>query len=371
MSSFKDALRVKINKSIPNDFGADNFDEYRFGKYVPQVSHISSLQKVKNIVKKIIGYKSNPNYDIANLPLIKEYGDRLQYFYDRVDSESKALIVELIAYKILGFRKVKLSINTPAYWSYFEEIKKLITPNDTLDPHYKNFILKRFNLKPIGFNIDFYFTESGVVTHFLAEQYAYKKNNEIVVGVEKGDVVFDLGGCWGDTALYFADLTGVTGKVYTFEFIPENIKILNLNTNLNPDLKNQVVVVDHPASDVSDQVIYYLDNGPASKISTQPFDNHTGTTITVSIDDFVSRNNIPKVDFIKMDIEGAEPLALKGAINTIKKFKPKLAISIYHGMNDFVNIPAWLMELDSDYVFYVGHYKIFDQETVLFAKPRK
>ena len=71
-----------------------------------------------------------------------------------------------------------------------------------------------------------------------------------------------------------------------------------------------------------------------------------------------------------MDIEGAEPLALEGAIETIKRFRPKLAIAIYHSMNDFVAIPNWILNLDLDYEIFIGHYTIHAEETVCFAKPR-
>ena len=85
-------------------------------------------------------------------------------------------------------------------------------------------------------------------------------------------------------------------------------------------------------------------------------------------DDFVKDNNIPRVDFIKMDIEGAEPFALNGAVETIKRFKPKLAIAIYHSMDDFVNIPEWITGLNLGYKLYLGHYTIHSEETILFAK---
>lgn len=49
--------------------------------------------------------------------------------------------------------------------------------------------------------------------------------------------------------------------------------------------------------------------------------------------------------------------------------RPKLAIAIYHSIEDFVNIPKWLMGLDLNYWFYLGHYTIHAEETVLFAVP--
>jgi FkbM family methyltransferase len=190
------------------------------------------------------------------------------------------------------------------------------------------------------------------------------------VSVLNNDVVLDVGGCWGDTALYFANRVGEFGKVYSFEFIPNNIKIWEINTNLNPILKKRIKLVSNPVLNISNQEIFYLDNGPGSLLSEKIFDGFTGTTKTISLDDFVTNNNIEKVDFIKMDIEGAEPLALEGAINTIKKFKPKLAIAIYHSMEDFVNIPEWILNLNCGYELFLGHYTIHSEETVIFAKVK-
>ena len=265
-------------------------------------------------------------------------------------------------------KKVKLPLNDGTYWEYFQKVKSLMNNNDVIDPKFMHFILKRFNLNPIGYDIDFYFTETGVVTDFMIEQYAYKHINEPTIQAMSGDVVLDVGGCWGDTALYFAHKVGDTGKVYSFEFIPNNLKIFKLNTSLNSGLEKRITLAEYPVSEISGQMIYYLDNGPGSSISDKPFDKQTGSITTISIDDFVTINNITKLDFIKMDIEGAEPLALKGAINTIKKFKPKLAIAIYHSLDDLVNIPKWLNNTDLGYEFYIGHYKIHQEETILFAK---
>ena len=68
-----------------------------------------------------------------------------------------------------------------------------------------------------------------------------------------------------------------------------------------------------------------------------------------------------------MDIEGAELLALNGAIETIKKFKPKLAIAIYHSMSDFISIPKWIDDLNLGYKLYLDHYTIHTEETILYA----
>ena len=111
-------------------------------------------------------------------------------------------------------------------------------------------------------------------------------------------------------------------------------------------------------------------HGPASFVSASKTKYLNEKTYTISIDNLVKERNIPKIDFIKMDIEGAELNALKGAIKTIQEFRPKLAIAIYHQVKDFDNIVNFISNLNLEYKFYLGHYTIYAQETILFATPK-
>ena len=70
---------------------------------------------------------------------------------------------------------------------------------------------------------------------------------------------------------------------------------------------------------------------------------------------------------IKMDIEGSELRAIEGAKNTIRHYKPKLAIFVYHKPEDIFEIPLKILELDSGYKLYLRHYSYVDTETVLYA----
>ena len=85
------------------------------------------------------------------------------------------------------------------------------------------------------------------------------------------------------------------------------------------------------------------------------------------IDEIIPTNE--KVTFIKMDIEGAELEALKGASNTIMRCKPKLAICIYHKPEDMYRIPEYIKELNDNYRFYIRHHANTPSETVLYALP--
>ena len=73
-----------------------------------------------------------------------------------------------------------------------------------------------------------------------------------------------------------------------------------------------------------------------------------------------------------MDIEGAELSTLQGGIETIKKCRPQLAISIYHQEGkDLITIPLYLKENLENYKFRLGHYSETSSETVLYAIPNE
>jgi FkbM family methyltransferase len=74
-----------------------------------------------------------------------------------------------------------------------------------------------------------------------------------------------------------------------------------------------------------------------------------------------------RVTFIKMDIEGAEMEALKGAERIIREQKPKLAICVYHKPEDIWQIPRRILDFCPEYTFYLRHYSIFTTETVLYG----
>jgi hypothetical protein len=88
---------------------------------------------------------------------------------------------------------------------------------------------------------------------------------------------------------------------------------------------------------------------------------------TTTIDSIVAANNVPRIDFIKMDIEGSELGALNGAEAAIRRWRPKLAISLYHRPEDFFSIPLWIDGLALGYKLYLDHYTIHSEETVLYA----
>lgn len=85
----------------------------------------------------------------------------------------------------------------------------------------------------------------------------------------------------------------------------------------------------------------------------------------VSIDEILKGN---KATFIKMDVEGSELESLIGAKETITQYSPRLAVSIYHKLEDIFDIPLYILQQNNDYRFKIRHYSSGICETVLYAE---
>jgi hypothetical protein len=73
--------------------------------------------------------------------------------------------------------------------------------------------------------------------------------------------------------------------------------------------------------------------------------------------------------FIKMDIEGAEPEALSGASQLIKRYRPILAVCVYHKQNHLWRVPLLIQSLSSDYEFFLRSHEVEGWESVCYAVP--
>lgn len=308
---------------------------------------------------------------ISERNAISKHIEGLSQLFNLLNDEySKFLLLQVLAFRILGNQKVQLPLNDSKYWEQRKQIRTLISSPDTSVTSYGQVKLQIYNLNRIGTPVQMYNAAPGIHHIFVTKQYEYH-NSSTRIKVQADDIVIDCGGCWGDTALYFANEVGQYGKVYTVEFIPSNLNILYRNLDLNPELKKRVTVVPNPIWNESDRSAYYIDRGGASLVSMESFGNSEQKVQTLSIDDLVMKYGLARVDFIKMDVEGAEMNALKGAVQTISKFRPILAISIYHQISDFQDVPNFITQLCEDYIYTLNHSTILTFETILFAVPKE
>ncbi|MDM5284692.1 FkbM family methyltransferase [Peribacillus frigoritolerans] len=341
--SFLDRLVDEIVISLANNY-YDNVDYVGMDAESPDIFNINLKISVNDILNHL---------------------DGISFLFQQLkDEKSKDLLLKIMAYRILGHHKVKLPLNNTDYWKERKFIDSLKCTSDNIKVNFRNWIFYLFDLTKIGFDLKLYSNTVGVQTNFVQKQYSHPE-----VKVEKGDYVIDAGGCYGDTALFFAHEVGMDGKVFSFEFIESNLSIFEKNININKNLSKRISIIKNPVWETSGIDLYLADMGPASIVSYHPFSSMKVKTI--SIDDFVFENKVPKIDFIKMDIEGAELNALKGAKTTILRHQPKLAICLYHNAGDFSQIFEYIMKLGINYKFYLGHFTIWEGETVLFAQPLK
>lgn len=188
--------------------------------------------------------------------------------------------------------------------------------------------------------------------------------------VQPGDVIIDAGGFIADTAVLFHDKTSGQCEVHSFEILQENIDLFVANADMNGIsdrvVLNKLALADTTGGSVGVKV-GALQGGTA--VSATPAGEELVQTIR--LDDYVSRMRLNRVDLIKMDIEGAEMPALRGAIDTIRHFRPKLALCLYHKPDDVLTIPSFIESTGVDYDFRFKWVHLMEGwEAVLLASPR-
>jgi Methyltransferase FkbM domain len=87
-----------------------------------------------------------------------------------------------------------------------------------------------------------------------------------------------------------------------------------------------------------------------------------------SIDALVNSKKLPKMQYIKLDVEGAELESLRGARESIRRFRPKLAVSLYHKPNDLFELILYVASNFPFYKCHIDHYTIHMEETVLYCQ---
>lgn len=281
------------------------------------------------------------------------------------DPESKRLLLDLCAFRVFGGRHYRLRRNDPFFWQCVHSVEKDLVVERGVS-RVGNFELDLYRIEGTTGPIELEAHATNVLNTFLVEEYRLEQNG-IVVEAGRGDIVIDGGGCWGDTALYFADRIG-TGKVFVFEFEERNLEVLRRNLARNPRLADRIEIIERALWSTTGETLKFADGGPGTRVGEAGA--ATGEVESLSIDEWASAAKVPRVDFIKMDIEGAEVPALEGARRTIRACSPKLAISTYHSIAELLSIPRFLQEL-GDYDVHLAHATIHAEETIAFGAPAR
>jgi FkbM family methyltransferase len=366
MNEFEKFLLVLFEcviENTKNKFSDNNYKYYCTGNLKYKIDDLRMLERC-------------PHAEILNI--LKEKHNELieqieykSFLYNILKNEKSKYLLKLLAsYQILGHIRIRF----PYYNQEHFQIKKQIIKECSKTTAGNASILAAiqafyalptgfFDLTTVGFSLNLYTTLETVYSiHQKRMQYCY--NDGIThIAVEHGDIVLDCGACFGDTALIFSEKAGSAGRVISFEPCPPAINIFNANMRANHSAAHRITLVKKGLLD-TECTVYMNGISSGSHCTTSATDTKIDCTC---IDQEVAELSLKRVDFIKMDIEGSELAALRGAVKTLRAFRPKLAVCLYHRQEDFHVIPVFLQSLDLGYQFYLDHHNVNNYETVLYA----
>lgn len=328
------------------------------------VSGSNALQRfVKHKIQPIAVCDNNPN----------KWGKPYHGLIITQFEETLKKYPDLVVYISAGVPKFQKEIR--------EQLEKLL-PNEKILPlicpaktsynllSYKDFILKYATQLETVYNalcdekskVIFQNILKGSITYkseYFKEAYSTDQYFADFMKLSENEVFLDCGAFIGDTFLEFYEKTnGKFEKYYAFEPDKRNLEKLRDTIEI---AKDRVVLLDAGVFDKNNGL--YFDTQitiAGAKISNEGKEKIN----VVSLDSFIGDS---EVTFIKMDVEGSELPALRGAENLIKKHKPKLAICVYHKDEDLFKIPQYIMSLGLDYKYYLRHHSFGNCDTVFYA----
>lgn len=217
--------------------------------------------------------------------------------------------------------------------------------------------LRRFRLK---FSKGLWHVSDGIVNMRFAH-YPYLAFHDIEGyfrgksdRIEMGMTVIDAGACRGEFALYASCCVGPTGKVIVLEPDPDNLQLARQTFELNGSPSNiesysvglwdsQGTVLFSAGDSDTSQVVELKDDNLSSK--------HLVKIETESLASLIERCQLSRLDFVKMDIEGAEIAAIQGTAKLPPQFRPRYAIASYHivdGEKTATKLPELFSKLGYD-----------------------
>ncbi len=166
------------------------------------------------------------------------------------------------------------------------------------------------------------------------------------VEVLKGDIVLDCGAHFGTFTRQALNAGALL--VVAIEIDPQSIECLS-RTFRAEILEKRVILYPKGVSDRDTELeLFRADNSGGSGVELVR--DRTGLLVPLTtVDSIVRELGLSRVDFIKMDVEGSEQKALRGAKEVISNFKPRMAIAGYHKDEDPIDLPRTVREIDPLY----------------------
>ena len=194
-------------------------------------------------------------------------------------------------------------------------------------------------------------------------EYIYEENQYFPIGLftlTEQETFVDVGAYDGDTVKEFVKRThGKFKRIEAFELDKANFAALNSTIST---LSGHDRIRAHPYGAWDTEAVVQYSSGKSQ--STIGKGEQIGRVTPL---DTILSNQMNT--FIKLDIEGAELHALRGASSIIKSQHPRLAVCVYHHFCHLWSIPLYIKQLNPDYTIYMRHHTRLEYETVCYALP--
>ncbi|HZF94033.1 MAG TPA: FkbM family methyltransferase [Allosphingosinicella sp.] len=341
-------------------------DKYRFAQ---EPEHLAELED-KSALRALLRHPRAKAGIAARYAL---YSPQIRRAYRTLaNEESRRIFMDILRYRLLGAPYAKLAQNEPM----FRQLEAVMADDiPSSDPPYEMGDLlgqkvKLWNVQYGGRPLEVVAIKYALYWVLHSDQYYYKAGN-VSIRPEPGDVILDGGAFLGEISMRFAIDVGPEGRVFAFDPFPRHAQLATLNAKRN-GLADRIRFVPAGISGKSnvsglDQLAPVEDSADAAVDAVNPGRRMDAGDAMLALDDFADWAELDKVDYIKMDIEGSEADALAGCDRIIHKWRPKLAISVYHRFADLWTITNDLKARYPFYRFYLGHHSLHSEETVLYA----
>jgi FkbM family methyltransferase len=206
---------------------------------------------------------------------------------------------------------------------------------------------------------------SAVVVNDLREIYLENRYSNLLPHgdlVHDGDVVIDCGANIGAFAVLAATKASDV-RVLAFEPEPVTYECLRDNVRLN-GLDSQIECLRYGlAAEHGDHALLRRDDcftmhrvseGSVSYGHSRAAGDAQETVTCVALDEIVAERGLTRCNLIKMDIEGAEGSALRGASDTLRRFRPKLTVAAYHRPSDPFLLSVLIKDICPEYNIIVS-----------------